>query len=274
MTEIVVFAGTKQSGKDTAGKFLTGFTLSQMGRRNPGHGFPTEFDIIDVGDLVVNASFMDAAGNEVIDKGILDLDRRDYDFVQYAEKMIWPYVRIYHFADLLKDIMATVFGLEWKQLYGTNEDKDTLTRVKWYDAVKLTDRAGKKEIVKDEKLKKNMTARELMQFFGTDVCRQLLDDCWVESCFRRIKEEAPALAIICDCRFKNEVDFSKENGAHVIRLMRKPFESTHRSEKEIENILPEEFSAVIDNSNMTLREKNQEILDTMYKLGIFQGFVE
>jgi hypothetical protein len=274
MTEIVVFAGTKQCGKSTAGKFLSGFALTQMGRRNPGMGFPTKFDITDTGDLVVNASFLDEAGNEVINDAVLDLERRDYEFVKWAEKMVWPYVRIYNYADLLKDIMATVFGVEWKQLYGTNEEKDTPTKVKWMDAVGFLERKEKKVLAGEGKLKEYMTSRELMQFFGTDVCRILLDDCWVESCFRRIEAESPAIAIICDCRFKNEVQFAKDKGAHVIRLLRKPFEGTHRSEKEIEWIKPEEFTAVIDNSNMTMREKNQEILDTMYKLGVFQGFVE
>jgi len=274
MTDIITIAGSKQSGKSTLGKFIAGFALTQMGRRNPGQGYPTSFDITDDGKLIVNSSVTNAAGEEVLDYGELDLERRDYDFVQFAEAKIWPWVRIYNFADLLKEIGHTVFGLEWNQLYGSDDDKNQLTKIKWHDAAKFLDRKDKKELVKREGvLKDYMTGREFMQFFGTDICRELYDNCWVESCFRRIQAEQPAIAIICDCRFQNEVDFAKANGAHVIKLTRQPFESKHRSETEIQRIPAEEFTAVIDNANMTIREKNQATLDVLYQLGIFQGFV-
>ncbi len=273
MTEVVVFAGKKQSGKSSAGNFVAGFALTQMGRRNPGQGLPTQFTIDDEGQLIVNSSTLNSSGQEIIEHGILDLTRRDYDFVKYAEEYIWPYVRVYNFADLLKDIAVTVFGLEWKQVFGSDDDKNSLTKIKWHDVMPFMDKAVKKDLSGQGKLKEYMTSREFLQFFGTEVCRAIYDDCWIESCFRRIKEDQPALAIICDCRFGNEIDYSLSQGAHVFRLMNTPFESTHKSETEIDKVDPAKFSAIIP-AGLSIVEKNQEILDTLYKLGVFQGFVE
>ena len=41
-----------------------------------------------------------------------------------------------------------------------------------------------------------------------------------DATIRKIKEESPELAIICDCRFPNEVDGIKKAGGKTIRLTR------------------------------------------------------
>lgn len=277
MSDIIVFAGAKQSGKSSAGNFISGFTLCQMGRRNPGMSLPTKFDITELGELVVNASFTNSNGEPVIENGILDLNRRDYEFYQYAQEYIWPYVKVYCFADTLKDVAMHVFGLTYEQCYGTNEQKNTLTNIPWYGILSMLPKKEKWAATRDSKTGKNMTAREFLQFFGTQVCRSIYDDCWIESCFRRIEAENPAIAIITDCRFPNEVKVCKDKGAKVVKLLRDPFaheENQHDSEALLRDMPDSEFDFVLDNKELNIIDKNQAILDKMYEFGIFKGYIE
>ena len=55
-----------------------------------------------------------------------------------------------------------------------------------------------------------MTAREFMQFFGTDICRNAFQPIWVNACLNKIKREKSQLIIIADVRF-----------AMKLRLLRK-----------------------------------------------------
>lgn len=275
MTDIVVFAGAKQSGKSSAGNFLTGFTLSQISRRNPGLPIPNTFDINENGELIVNSSYTNQFGEEIVGNGVLDLQRRDYGFGEYAGQYIWPYIKTYNFADTLKDVCMHVFGLSYEQCYGTNNDKNTLTNIPWYGILNMLPRKEKWAATRESKTGKNMTAREFMQFFGTQICRSIYDDCWIDSCFRRIEAENPAIAVITDCRFPNEIKVCRDKGAKVIKLTLDPFpEESHDSETMLKDVADSEFDWVLDNSKMTIVEKNQAILDKMYEWGIFKGYVE
>ena len=61
-----------------------------------------------------------------------------------------------------------------------------------------------------------MTAREFMQFFGTDVMRKMYEPIWLENCFRRIEEDSPEIAVIGDCRFMNEIKAAEEEESSPI----------------------------------------------------------
>jgi hypothetical protein len=276
MTDIIVLAGAKQSGKSSSGNFLTGYTLSQISKRNPGLPIPNVFDINNDGQLLVNSSYVNSVGEEVVGNGILDLSRRDYDFAEYAGQYIWPYIKIYNFADTLKDVCMHVFGLTYEQCYGSNDDKNTMTNIPWYGILSMLPRKEKWAATRDSKTGKNMTAREFMQFFGTQICRSIYDDCWIDSCFRRIEAENPAIAVITDCRFPNEVKVCRDKGAKIIKLTLDPFgdTETHDSETLLKDMPDSEFDWVLDNSKMTIIEKNQAILDKCYDWGIFKGHID
>lgn len=106
-----------------------------------------------------------------------------------------------------------------------------------------------------------MTAREVMQFVGTDIFRRMDTNVWVRSTINKILREKPELAIITDCRFPNEVDSIKQIDGKVIRLTRSPFESDHISETILdkENYDWSNFDYVIDNQNVSLYEQFQQI---------------
>lgn len=167
-----------------------------------------------------------------------------------------------------------LYNLTYEQCYGTDDDKNTLTNVKWNDVTPLFSHKEKIEVTNQGKTGKRMTAREFLQVFGTQVCRQIYDDCWVESCFKRIEAESPSIAIITDCRFPNEVDYALSKGAKIIKLTSKPFEDSHSSENSLNDIPDDKFHKIIDNTNLTIVEKNQQLLDYLYAEGILKGYSE
>tara|TARA_B100000749_G_C18440388_1_gene471918 strand:+ start:101 stop:457 length:357 start_codon:yes stop_codon:yes gene_type:complete len=107
-----------------------------------------------------------------------------------------------------------------------------------------------------------MTAREFLQFFGTDICRKIKPNVWTSSCISRIKMSQTEFAIVPDCRFPNEVEAIKEAGGKVIRLTRSPYSDPHTSENALTNDY-EGFDCVIDNKNLDMHESNIAMLNTL-----------
>ena len=150
--------------------------------------------------------------------------------------------KIYNFADPLKnDLCIGILGLTYDQCYGSDDYKNTLTDCYWDN--------------------KQMTAREVMQFIGTDVFRKMRNDVWTSATINRIHLDKPDLAIIADCRFPNEVEAIQNAGGLVIKLMRNPYNSDHLSETALDeqNYNIENFDLVVDNINMTIDEQNEYI---------------
>ena len=63
-----------------------------------------------------------------------------------------------------------------------------------------------------------MTAREFLQYFGSDICRILFEKCWTSALMTKIHEEAYRFCIIDDLRFKNEHAAVKKCGGKIIKL--------------------------------------------------------
>ena len=94
-----------------------------------------------------------------------------------------------------------------------------------------------------------MTAREFMQFFGTDVCRKMYEPIWVDSCLKTIIKEESQLAIIADVRFPNEAKAIENAGGEVVRLERKVIEDNHSSEIALDDY---PFTSRIDNRDNSI----------------------
>lgn len=177
------------------------------------------------------------------------------EFVQRcANAMVEPYnsAKIYNFADPLKqDICMNILGLTYDQCYGEDIDKNTLTDISWDG--------------------KYLTAREVMQFVGTDIFRKMKNDVWAGATINKIHLEKPSLAIIADCRFPNEVEAVKKSGGLVIKLTRNLYNSDHSSEKALDpdNYSPDNFDLVIDNATLSIPQQNQMILSFLKDKRVF-----
>jgi hypothetical protein len=169
---------------------------------------------------------------------------------KYYNGTIEPFnnTKIYNFADpLKKDICMNILGLTYNQCYGEDIDKNTITTIQWEG--------------------KNLTAREVMQFVGTDIFRKMKNDVWAGATINKINNDKPKLAIIADCRFPNEVEAVRNAGGIVIKLTRNPYNSTHASETALDEIhyANSNFDFVIYNENINIQQQNHIVLEFLKK---------
>jgi hypothetical protein len=113
------------------------------------------------------------------------------------------------FAASLKDAVAAVFGWDRSLLEGTTkESREWREEVDQWWAKKLN--------------MPNLTPRWVLQYWGTEVCRQgFHNDIWVASLENRLRQ-AKDNVVITDCRFINELDAIKNAGGITIRVSRGP----------------------------------------------------
>lgn len=247
MTRIIGISGKKQSGKSTSANWFHGLVLKEQ-------GLVEDFNIDANGKLAIET--FDQSGQK--GWGEFDVGRTDDTFIQYAEEAMWPHVKMYSFADTLKNLAVHLFGLRAEQVYGSEKDKNSLTQFRWEDMPKALDSQTLKvkaapDAVRSFNWKSGpMTAREFMQYFGTDIMRKMYPNIWVDNTIKKILAEGSELAVIPDVRFPNEVEAILENGGEVIRLSRVYEEDGHQSETclDSESFDHSKFTYIIENAEI------------------------
>lgn len=268
MTRIIGISGKKQAGKTTSANWLHGLVLKER-------GLVEDFNVSLDGKLAIETFF--EVG--VKDWGVFDVERTDDAFLDYAEENMWPYVKMYSFADTLKNLAVHLFNIRPEQVYGSEADKNSLTQFRWENMPGIVT----KEVLEEEwgnilcdwlpndheygtkEMQEGlarinltyhaagpMTAREFMQFFGTEIMRKMYPNIWVDNTIKRILAEGSELAVIPDVRFPNEVESILENGGEVIRLTRVYEEDDHASETCLDphNFDQSKFTHIIENANV------------------------
>jgi hypothetical protein len=175
---------------------------------------------------------------------------------------------IYAFAGELKNICENIFGLANHQCWGSDSDKNTKTNFKWRDLPLPKDRLA---IIMNKpsapKLDDSLTAREVMQIWGTDIFRKFDNDCWVRSTINRIKKENLDFAIIADARFPNEIEYCLKYKPTVIRLTRNVTSNNHESEVALDNYNFDALkSYTIDNQLISIEEQNEKLKNIMKEI--------
>lgn len=209
MTRIIGFAGKKQSGKNTCCNFLLMLKLYE-------NGICRKASLDDHGNILVSDIF----GETVSGSEWIPLTEEYVDISQLL-RSFYP-CKIYAFADTLKEFAVNVLGLEHRQVYGTDADKNSPTHLRWENMP--TDCIG---------LSGPMTAREVLQYFGSDICRKMYENIWFDACIRKIRKDAPELALISDVRFPNEITGIQKEGGIVFGLPRDIYNNSdaHSSEQ-------------------------------------------
>jgi len=111
------------------------------------------------------------------------------------------------FANTLKDAVANIFHWDRDMLQGQTAESRA-----WREEVDdwWAERLGIP----------HLTPRWVLQFFGTDVCRDnFSNDIWVASLERKLMQTKDNI-VISDVRFPNEIWAIKEAGGSIIRLQR------------------------------------------------------
>lgn len=238
MTKIIGISGRKQSGKNTIANYINGDILKSM-------SMIREFAINDDGELLIETE--DSSGENGY--GIFDVTRKDSTFIEYAQRELWPYIKVYHFADYLKEMCINLFGFTSSGAYGTDDQKNEFSNFMWEDMPTEVDQNGP------------MTYREFMEYFGTKIIRKINRSAWVSATITKILSERPQLAIVPDVRFPNEVKIIKDNGGIVLRLTRNIFNSDSESESSLDSDKFDwrQFDMVVDNHNMTIETLCEEL---------------
>lgn len=147
------------------------------------------------------------------------------------------------FADSLKEACRNIFGFSFDQLHGNKKEE-------------IDPFWGK-------------SAREVLQFVGTDLFRRQFDDrIWVKSVGIKIARTKYDKIVISDCRFKNEKEAVELWGGEVWRIVRLgEFEGpggliNHTSEVELQSIPLDAFAEVISKPTGIegLYEATEEVL--------------
>ena len=240
MTQIIGFAGKKQSGKNTACNFVLAVKLAEVGICKTSR-------LNDEGEIEVT----DILGEKPADMEWIPFKDPHVNVDKLFENELKDYIQLYALANSLKQMAVDILGLKPQQVFGTDKQKNSLTNILWEDMPgkeAQTHKPGK------------MTAREVLQYVGTDFFRKFYPNVWLDSCLRKIEQDAPELALISDVRFENEIKGIQKNKGFIVGLKRDPYKKgdKHASEVEIEKCF-DLCNAVIDNSKLTIPEQNEKI---------------
>lgn len=150
-------------------------------------------------------------------------------------------------ADKLKEICSTVFSIPLADMHNPDKKEllfptplivgsnhiEHLIDILEEDGFAVSDEASRK-LYKFVDLQMN-SIRHLLQFFGSDVCRNCVaDDMWLVYFGKEVKDTSLNV-VVTDARFANERAFFKKLGATLILVVRPELEATdsHISENDL-----------------------------------------
>lgn len=165
------------------------------------------------------------------------------------------------YGDYLKEICVNLFNLDPEIVHGP--DKNIPTKYIWKN---MPWYRWWKHFFKRNK---SVTHREFLQYFGSDICRYINNDCWVDYVIRHFNYP-DVIHVVIDARFKNEVKKMIDSKKSVlIRLTRNPFDNKHISETDLDTFawkgceivdnkylsIPDTVSQVVTNFNLQSENK-------------------
>ena len=229
---LIGLSGKKGSGKDTACAQILAHLLNasgsplpysvgrdgRLGYKEPGHPDYQRLDWYSGGD----------------DAGVIQK---------------WADASVDCFARPIKEFCEHVLGLSHEQCWGTDAEKNSLTALRW--DTKLMAMRLPPEVLAQHAGQRNMTAREVMQVFGTDLMRSWKEDIWVDALLRRVQRSRERIVIVTDVRFEDELSglaSLSEAGWDVciVRLFRDPYHNDeHASETALDHLPLDSFDIVV-----------------------------
>lgn len=246
MKEICLF-GSKQSGKTTTATAIYGYVAVQK------EAVPL-VKFTEDGQMFVEYS--DGTGFH------FDIDTQSENIRTFYVEKVYKHIMHANYADKLKHTLALMFNIPLEKLYGSNEEKNELSSVKWGNMDQLVDSS----YYKDKKDPNGfMTYRELMEIFGTDILRTMDEDIHIKGAFVTLEKWDPAIGILADGRFVNEFQFCEARKAErpdevcLIKHARKPLQSSAKSENGLDGIDDDRFDLVVP-EDLSLTEKNQLVI--------------
>lgn len=252
---LIGFVGTSEAGKTTLSNYLHGQVLSKL-HNNDGKPAISNYRLNEFGKLEIETdNYLPEDDKWETNFSELDVDNRSADFQMWARGSLWNFCKSFSLAHPLKQVCIQLLGLKYSQVHGTG--KKTETEYKWSDFSDLIDVTGKDYSVK-------LTAREVMEYFGTKIMRSIDQDIYPKRLVEQLHKEHGHIGVITDIRRFNEAKILQEQGCILIRLTRG--NTANISEVDINDIKP---NYVIDNINLTQAESCQSFDNIINELGLF-----
>ena len=154
---------------------------------------------------------------------------------------------IFSFAQTMKSVAINFFGLKHRQVFGSLEDKNSLTSYLWEDLPHYSE-------IKSNRLNPpigQMTAREFLQEFGTGIARKMNKSIHINA------DKEPQIN-----EFVNSI---KDAGGIVIRLTRSTDNDSHISEVELDKCT-NKFDIILNNQNMSKEEQQFELIKKLKQI--------
>ena len=120
MTQIIGFAGKKQSGKNTACNFILALKLAELGICKTSR-------LSKNGEIEVT----DILGEKPADMEWIPFKDPHVDVDKLFENELKDYIQLYALANSLKQMAVDILGLKPQQVFGTDKQKNTKTHIKW-----------------------------------------------------------------------------------------------------------------------------------------------
>lgn len=265
MTNILALSGKKEAGKNAFANWCLGNIMSALDIVLGG------FTIKEDGKLYISDLFGETDG-----QGRFDYYRKNDIIDKFKEEYLSPYIKLYSFADELKAFCVNVLNLSPEQVYGTNEQKNSLTHLKWEDMPGIIPVGFQQNCIDwlhyrmmfayPEPKEGLMTGREVLQYFGTNIVRKMYGPAWANATLNKIEKENTVLAIITDCRFVDEVELTQKKNGRVLRFLRNPHKDTHKSETALDDYPLDKFDCVIEDG-LDLETQNNKAASILKEWG-------
>lgn len=265
MKHLIISYAAKQAGKTTSATAVYGYYLASLG-------------VVPNANIDPNGR-MSVIYNKKTNEGIyFDIDDDSPEMVEFKRKNVWPHIKHASFADALKDSIVRLFGVDRKLIYGTDDDKNISTHIKWTDVWRFLSEERQTSI-KKKWLSNNqtpifLTIRELCQVFGTDTCRSIDENCHLRSGVKQLLLDNPEIGLIPDGRFENEFFYFDTPEAKKllgdtkvwrVKYTRNSSRDNPPGEQGLPDVPEELYDLVIDNRNMSVLEKNEILINFLIK---------
>lgn len=252
--KILGIAGTKESGKSSLAKYLFGYKMKEL-------NLTDEFAVDENGELLV--TFEKRGENNQLDRwlGILDIKSNSQNVKNYLDNCIHPFMKVYSWADSLKDFLMDYYGVPHEILY---RNKNADSPIKMSAFARLVPKSVKSVMYNTQTY---ATGRECLHYMA-DILRSIDDDVFNRATVNRIDYENTEFAILDDCRRLSELQLIKARGGKLIYLQK----HTHKDKAKIENEIRDEvnieiFDYVLDNTELTPNECHVKVFNELKKWG-------
>lgn len=265
MKHMIISYAAKQAGKTTSATAVYGYYLASLG-------------VVPNANIDPNGR-MSVIYNKKTNEGIyFDIDDDSPEMVEFKRKNVWAHIKHAGFADALKDSIVSLFGIDRKLIYGTDDDKNTLTHIEWKNVNPFLSedriRNIERKWLKAGSFPKFLTIREMCQVFGTDICREVDQNCHLRSAVKQLLSDNPTIGYIPDGRFENEFFYFDSPEAKKllgntkvwrIKYTRNASPDNPPGEQGLPDVPEELYDLVIDNRNMSVLEKNEILINFLIK---------